>query len=151
MLIQFAFGTLMIVITVVIATGLMSLAFEAFHIAKKRLFGAHPFARTTATLSMVTLSIVVALTVVMWIWAAAVLALGIVPDWEAAIYVTMVAFTTLGGGDPLLPDRWRLLSGFIGTGGFILFGLATAFMFEAIADLRRAHRERRNPGSQDHH
>lgn len=68
--------------------------------------------------------------------ASALYALGIFADFEASLYFSMISFTTLGFGDVILPDNWRLLSGFIATDGFILFGLNTAFLFEVLRRLR---------------
>jgi len=144
MLVQFILGSTFIVITVVIATVLMALSLELFHQAKDRLLEARPFTRTALALIVITLSMLAVLSVVMWMWAFAFLALGVFDTLEEAIYFSMVSFTTLGFGDVLATDDWRLLSGFVATGGFILFGLSTAFMFEAIAELRQAHRARRD-------
>ena len=51
------------------------------------------------------------LTVAVWIWAVAFRLLGIFGTLEASVYFSLVAFTTLGFGDVLLPQEWRLLSG----------------------------------------
>ena len=44
------------------------------------------------------------------IWAAAYLRLGAFEGVESAVYYSMVTFTTLGFGDIILTERWRLLS-----------------------------------------
>lgn len=80
--------------------------------------------------------LLVVLGVVMWLWALFLYQLGLFPSLEAAIYFTSVAFTTLGFGDITLSIEWRLLSGMVATNGFILFGLGTAFLFEAIIRFR---------------
>jgi hypothetical protein len=67
-----------------------------------------------------------------WIWALAFLGLGIFPTLEASVYFSLVAFTTLGFGDVLLPDDWRLLSGMSGANGLLLFGLMTAMLVEVL-------------------
>ena len=85
-----------------------------------------------------TLTFVVALTVMVWLWALLFWGLSIFPDLEPALYFSLVAFTTLGFGDVILPNEWRLLAGFIAVNGFILFGLGTAYMMETLqlSDLR---------------
>ena len=85
-----------------------------------------------------TLTFVVALTVMVWLWALLFWGLSIFPDLEPALYFSLVAFTTLGFGDVILPNEWRLLAGFIAANGFILFGLGTAYMMETLqlSDLR---------------
>lgn len=85
-----------------------------------------------------TLTFVVALTVMVWLWALLFWGLSIFPSLEPALYFSLVAFTTLGFGDVILPNEWRLLAGFIAANGFILFGLGTAYMMETLqlSDLR---------------
>ena len=51
-----------------------------------------------------------------------------------ALYFSVVTSTTLGYGDMLLSERWRLLSTFEAMGGLILFGVSTAYL---LALLRR--------------
>ena len=67
-----------------------------------------------------------------WIWALAFHLLGIFTTLEASVYFSLVAFTTLGFGDVLLPDEWRLLSGMSGANGLLIFGLMTAMLVEVL-------------------
>jgi hypothetical protein len=46
-----------------------------------------------------------------WMWAFTLRALGVFITMEASVYFSLVAFTTLGFGDILLPQEWRLLAG----------------------------------------
>ncbi len=149
MLFQFVLGSALITLTVVTGTVLMALSLELFQGVKARLFEVRPFTRSALALCVITLSMLAVLSIVMWIWAAAFRLLGLFSTLEEAVYFAMVAFTTLGFGDVLPPDEWRLLSGFVGTGGFILFGLSTAFMFEAVSELREGHRARRRRDDSD--
>lgn len=93
--------------------------------------------RHTIALTLVGLWLVLALLVIMLAWAVILYLIGIFEGLEPAIYFSSISFTTLGFGDLILPDAWRLLSGFIATGGFILFGLNTAFLYEVLRELRR--------------
>ena len=43
-----------------------------------------------------------------------------------------VTFTTLGYGDIVLPDRWRLLSSFEAANGIIMFGWTTAVVMYVV-------------------
>jgi hypothetical protein len=71
-----------------------------------------------------------------WIWAFAFVALGVFQTVEASVYFSLVAFTTLGFGDILLPQEWRLLAGMIAANGLLNIGLFTAILIEAIRQLR---------------
>lgn len=76
-----------------------------------------------------------------WIWALAFHGLGIFPTIEASVYFSLVAFTTLGFGDVLLPDEWRLLSGMSGANGLLIFGLMTAMLVEVLRFARLEQEE----------
>ncbi|MEM7542514.1 MAG: ion channel [Pseudomonadota bacterium] len=97
--------------------------------------GPYSIARQVTVLTLVTVWLAVGLLLSMCCWGAVLDALGIFPTFEQSLYFSMVAFTTLGFGDVILPADWALLSGFIATNGFILFGLDTAFLFDALRRL----------------
>ena len=87
------------------------------------------------TLGMMTLAV--------WIWAFALYALEIFITFEASVYFALVAFTTLGFGDILLPQEWRLLSGISAANGLLMIGLLTAILVETLRETRLRQRERR--------
>ncbi len=80
-------------------------------------------------------------TVGVWLWAAALLWLDVFHTLEVSVYFSLVAFTTLGFGDVLLPLEWRLLSGMAAANGLLLMGLLTAMLVEVLRDLRLAQQE----------
>jgi hypothetical protein len=94
--------------------------------------------RAHATLLVVTLTALVLLTfhiIQVTLWALVYLFL--VPDnqlmtLEAAVYFSVVTFTTLGYGDITLQPEWRLLSGVEALNGALLVGWTTAFFFLII-------------------
>lgn len=75
------------------------------------------------------------------LWAVAYLILDIFTTFEAATYFSLVAFTTLGFGDILLPPEWRLLGGMAAGNGLLLFGLITAILVETLRDTRQRQRK----------
>ena len=137
MISQILIGTLMIVIT--IALGALIIAFSESLGA--RWFSQHRTRNNAFVIKSVmssTLTFVLALTVMVWVWALLFWGWKIFAGLEPALYFSLVAFTTLGFGDVILPPEWRLLAGFIAANGFILFGLGTAYMMETLqlSDLR---------------
>lgn len=68
---------------------------------------------------------------VLW-WAASYVYLGAIETFEAALYFSMVTFTTLGYGDITLEEQWRLLSSFQAANGVIIAGWSTALLFALI-------------------
>lgn len=80
--------------------------------------------------------VLVQMTVAVWAWALTLLALGIFETLELSVYFALVAFTTLGFGDILLPMEWRLLGGMAALNGLLNIGLVTAAMVETLRQLR---------------
>ncbi|WP_377510722.1 ion channel [Octadecabacter sp. R77987] len=76
-------------------------------------------------------------TIGVWVWAFAFILLDIFATLEEAVYFALVAFTTLGFGDILLPMEWRLLGGMAAANGLLNFGLLTAVIVEALRQVRR--------------
>ncbi|HSG55487.1 MAG TPA: ion channel, partial [Paracoccaceae bacterium] len=71
-----------------------------------------------------------------WLWALTLMALGVFETLELAVYFALVAFTTLGFGDVLLPLEWRLLGGMAAANGLLNIGLVTALLVEALRQVR---------------
>jgi voltage-gated potassium channel Kch len=65
-------------------------------------------------------------------WAAAYLALGALKGLEQALYFSTVTFTTLGYGEIVLDERWRLLASFEAANGIIMFGWSTAIVMAVV-------------------
>jgi len=66
------------------------------------------------------------------VWSVTYLWLGALEGLEQATYFSMVTFTTLGYGDVVLSDRWRLLSSLEAANGIIMFGWSTAIVIAAV-------------------
>jgi hypothetical protein len=63
------------------------------------------------------------------------------------LYFAFVNYTTLGYGDVLPVERWRLLGPMTAMNGVLLFGWSTAVIFEVLrkAMVRRAIAQERHP------
>jgi hypothetical protein len=66
------------------------------------------------------------------LWAAAYVVLDEIQNLEQAFYFSMVTFTTLGYGDIVLDERWRLLASFQASTGILMFGWTTAILITVI-------------------
>ncbi len=143
MMFQLIFGSLLIVVTILVSVTLIGVAIEVLlWFAGKLSRGSHT-AESFLALTITTTWLVFVVTVNVWIWAFAYLWLGIFDQLEEALYFSLVCFTTLGFGDIVLSENWRLFSGFTATAGFILFGLGTAFLFEIMSRYFREGQARR--------
>lgn len=70
-----------------------------------------------------------------WLWAGLYIITGALDHFETALYFSTTVFTTLGLGDIVLGEKWRLLSVIEAANGFMLFGWSTAFIFEIMSKL----------------
>ena len=66
------------------------------------------------------------------LWAFAYMALGEIKGLESAFYFSMATFTTLGYGDIVLDQSWRLLASFQAATGIIMFGWTTAILMAVV-------------------
>ncbi|MGJ8621967.1 MAG: ion channel [Yoonia sp.] len=93
-------------------------------------------AKLILVLCVTALWVLFQMTLAVWMWAFTLLLLGIFETLELSVYFALVAFTTLGFGDILLPFEWRLLGGMAALNGLLNIGLVTAAMVETMRQLR---------------
>lgn len=67
---------------------------------------------------------------------------GCMPDFESSIYFSGVTYTTVGYGDLVLPERWRLLAPVEALMGILMSGLSAALFFAILNRLYGAPAER---------
>jgi len=96
----------------------------------------------TMMLSVVMLLTLVGNFIQMAIWAALFLLLDQFDDFRTALYHSSVNFVTLGYGDIVMDERWRLLGPLEGANGILMFGVSTAVMTAAVADVIRFNMRR---------
>ena len=138
---QILLGSLLILISCVLA-GLMWWALEAVLTRCSAWLARPPYGRRIAAGMVLALGwSILLLTVNVWMWAAAFRMIGVFDAMEPAVYFALVAFTTLGFGDILLPEAWRLLGGLAAANGLLTFGLLTALLLETLRGVRRLQRE----------
>jgi len=80
------------------------------------------------------------------VWALAYSIVGAAPVGTDLVYFAFVNYTTLGYGDVIPLEEWRLLGPITAMNGVLLFGWSTAVIFEV---LRRAMFSIRAPRSLD--
>jgi len=66
------------------------------------------------------------------LWAVFYYTRSLFEDFETSLYFSLVSYTTIGYGDVLLPQKWRLLGAIEGISGVLLCGISTAFIFAAM-------------------
>jgi hypothetical protein len=92
--------------------------------------------RQTGFIMLIVFGLFVIHAVEIWSYALLYLALDEFSTLESALYFATTTFTTLGYGDILLTQQWRLVGAIEGFNGFLLIGWSTAFLVSVIGRLR---------------
>ncbi|SCX81827.1 potassium channel family protein [Microvirga guangxiensis] len=66
------------------------------------------------------------------VWALAYAILNVAPPGADVLYFAFVNYATLGYGDVVPLERWRLLGPMAAMNGALLFGWSTAVIFEVL-------------------
>ncbi|WP_209503849.1 MULTISPECIES: ion channel [unclassified Ruegeria] len=97
------------------------------------------FVATAGPIAVALGFIIATHTIQVWIWAIVWVLLNVLPDWNSAIYFSLVTFTTLGYGDIVLGEGLRIFGSFASVTGLLAFGLSTAYL---VALMTRVFQER---------
>lgn len=74
-------------------------------------------------------------------WALLFVYLDQFNDFQTAFYHSVVNFTSLGYGDIVMSERWRLLGGLEAANGILMFGLTTSTFVAVVSRLFSRHKE----------
>ncbi len=136
MFIQIVIGTALLIASVMIA-GISFWFFEwRLTVSAPWLTRAPQRPKLMLVLCATAFWVLLQMTIAVWLWAFTFLGLGVFHSVEESVYFALVAFTTLGFGDILLPMEWRLLGGMAALNGLLNIGLMTAAMVETLRQLR---------------
>ena len=83
----------------------------------------------------------------MFLWAAALVYSGLVPDWRAAGFFAGNTYTTVGYGNFILPDGWRMLAPIIAMSGLFTFGWSGSVLVDFVRRLNTIRAAAVNPKS----
>lgn len=87
------------------------------------------FRRAIWVLIRVALWVVAAHLLEIAIWASFLTWQQVFPDIKTSFYFSAVTYTTIGYGDLVLPEEWRLLAGMEGLTGILMCGWSTGVFF----------------------
>jgi len=79
------------------------------------------------------------------IWAVLFVEIGEFSEFATAFYHSTVNFATLGYGDIVMSERWRLLGALQAASGVLMFGLSTSTLFAVMTNIFRRSRMNRDP------
>jgi len=130
MFVNLTLGTMMISATVMVHTlGLMAVTHLVGGLTDRfRMHGRRSRIVAILTVVMGTFAL---LTVEIWLWGIAYYLLDFDWDFETALYFSTVTFSTIGYGDVVPAQEWRLFCALEGINGFLLIGWSTAYLISA--------------------
>ena len=134
MLVQLFLATVMSLVTVAIhLTGLGFLV----RILRSQHRLVQPLKRAPLAVLLITTAAIFAIhTVEIWFYALLYVLLGALNTFEVALYYSTVTYSSVGYGDVLLGEEWRILGAIEGATGLIMIGWSTAFLVSLLAQLK---------------
>jgi hypothetical protein len=101
-------------------------------------------AKSLVVILMVVFSTMSMMTFGVLLWAIVFEQMSIFGSIEEAVYYSLVAYTTLGIGDVIVPHEQRLLGGITAANGFLMFGIMTAMVADTLRHVRRVQHNLRD-------
>ena len=71
------------------------------------------------------------------VWAAFLRLAGVLPDFQIAVYFSLTSYATVGYGDVVLPEPWRMFGPIEGSVGILMYGWSTAILVAFITAIYR--------------
>ena len=91
-----------------------------------------PRSHLMAVMVATAAALMVAHTLEIFVWALAYATVGAAPAGSDLLYFAFVNYTTLGYGDILPAQAWRLTGPMTAMNGILMFGWSTAVLFEVL-------------------
>ncbi len=134
MLIQLAFASFMVMITVLIHLVGLVIIIRIIR-SQPPLFHRLHFSPLTVLLGA-TVGVFAIHSIDIWLYVALYLAPGALGHFEEALYFSTVTYALIGYGDVLMPHAWRVLGAIEGATGIIMLGWSTAFLVSLLSQLK---------------
>ena len=97
--------------------------------------------RAALLIMLVVFGIFALHTVQIWLYAALYMLLGEIESFEEALYFSTVNFASLGYGDILLSQKWRLVGAIEAANGVLLIAWSTSFLLTVTGRLKLLEHE----------
>ena len=141
MLINLLLGSFTVFISMSIQVfAVVTLVRYAIRVLHARSHIAPTFKFDTYVISMVLLMLFAGHLMQIAIWAGIFIYLGEFSSFEIAFYHSAVNFASLGYGDIVMSDNWRLLGAVEASNGVLMFGLSAGTLFSVMQHLFARHR-----------
>ena len=147
MLDNFLIGGIAMVLCLIIQSLLGALAVSFYAKMQRVQLRARSFVRTMSLLVAVMLMLVAGNLIQVVLWAALFVHLGEFTVFAEAVYHSAVNFATLGYGDIVMSDKYKLLGPLEAINGVLMIGMSTAALMAAFQDAikKLTHARQPNP------
>jgi hypothetical protein len=136
MLRQLAFGGAISLFNIGIHAVLVAWLILAAHRVARAAESARPILKLMTIAGSAAAVLMAGHVVEVGVWAAFYALAGVAPTAQP-FYFAFVNYTTLGYGDVVPVDEWRLVGPVTAANGVLLFGLSTAVLFEVLRSAGR--------------
>lgn len=102
---------------------------------EKRKMIRHKLIGMTLLLSVLLLIMLTGNIILITIWAALFFGCGEFKEFATAFYHSVVNFSTLGYGDIVMSEKWRLLGALEAVNGVVMFTLTTGFLYTILNEI----------------
>ena len=99
------------------------------------------FLRDTRLLSIVVIFLLAGHILQFVIWGVLFMFLGEFSDFETAFYHSTVNFASLGYGDIVMSEKWRLLGALEAANGVLMFGLSAGTILSVMQGMFTRHKQ----------
>lgn len=130
---QLLFGTLVLGVCAVIQVFAIVYAVDRLMWLRSLLDVEHHINRRVLVLLAAFAAVVVIHTIQVFIWGAILVYLDALPSTDDAIYFALVTYTTLGYGDVVASEGYRVFAAMAAVTGLLAFGLSTAFLVGLVS------------------
>lgn len=153
-LVEVAFSTLFLVGIIIFHGAAMRTIARRFNAAWVRVDALTPRWRVSLILSTAIGAMTATHLVETLLWALPILGLGMIPSLRDSYFFVLESYTTLGGGNVVLPDAWRLVGPMIGMSGIFTFGWTGSVLVTIMNELGKldrtqATKDQRDTGGMD--
>lgn len=135
-------GVLILIVIIFVHGMGMRLVNRRFSAAWARVTPATPHWRTDLLLAIAIGLLAVVHLIETFLWAVPLYLMEIIPGMRDCYYYVLESYTTLGEGNVVLPERWRLIGPIIAMSGLFTFGWTASVLVNIMTEFGRLDRER---------
>ncbi len=130
-------GLLVSMVNIAVHATVMAPVSQSARRTSRHAASAHPNAHLVLVMIATVTVLMLAHLVEIGIWALFYLMFEVAPKQVDAFYFAFVNYTTLGYGDILPVEYWRLLGPITAMNGVLMFGWSTAVIFDVLSKVGR--------------